>query len=125
MGLKTWKKAPKGKVLKSDVSVAKNYLKEEELSGLNRIVSMYLDYAENQAERQIPMTMQDWIKKLDAFLDFNDYEILKDAGKISTKVAKKLAEGEYEKFRPIQDKKFESDFDRLVEKTKKKIKYLI
>ncbi|HCI71406.1 MAG TPA: cell filamentation protein Fic [Balneola sp.] len=120
MGLKTWKKAPKGKVLKSDVSVAKNYLKEEELSGLNRIVSMYLDYAENQAERQIPMTMQDWIKKLDAFLDFNDYEILKNAGKISTKVAKKLAEGEYEKFRPIQDKKFESDFDRLVEKTKKK-----
>ena len=120
MDLKTWKKAPKGKVLKSDVSVAKNYLKEEELSGLNRIVSMYLDYAENQAERQIPMTMQDWIKKLDAFLDFNDYEILKNAGKISTKVAKKLAEGEYEKFRPIQDKKFESDFDRLVEKTKKK-----
>lgn len=120
MGLKTWKKAPKGKVLKSDVSVAKNYLKEEELSGLNRIVSMYLDYAENQAERQIPMTMQDWIKKLDAFLDFNDYEILKNAGKISAKVAKKLAEGEYEKFRPIQDKKFESDFDRLVEKTKKK-----
>lgn len=120
MGLKTWKKAPKGKVLKSDVSVAKNYLKEEELSGLNRIVSMYLDYAENQAERQIPMTMKDWVRKLDAFLDFNDYEILKDAGKISAKVAKKLAEGEYEKFRPIQDKKFESDFDRLVEKTKKK-----
>ncbi len=119
MGLKTWKKAPKGKVLKSDVSVAKNYLREKELSGLNRIVSMYLDYAENQAERQIPMTMQDWVKKLDAFLDFNDYEILKNAGKISAKVAKKLAEGEYEKFRPIQDQKFESDFDRLVEKTKK------
>jgi len=120
MGLKTWKKAPKGKVLKSDVSVAKNYLKEKELSGLNRIVSMYLDYAENQAERQMTMTMQDWVEKLDAFLNFNDYEILKNAGKISAKVAKKLAEGEYEKFRPVQDQKFESDFDRLVEKTKNK-----
>ncbi len=120
MGLKTWKKAPKGKVLKSDVSVAKNYLKEKELSGLNRIVSMYLDYAENQAERQITMTMQDWVEKLDAFLNFNDYEILKNAGKVSAKIAKKLAEDEYEKFRPIQDKAFESDFDRLVKKTKKR-----
>ncbi len=120
MGLKTWKKAPKGKVLKSDVSVAKNYLKEKELSGLNRIVSMYLDYAENQAERQMTMTMQDWVEKLDAFLNFNDYEILKNAGKVSAKVAKKLAEDEYEKFRPIQDKAFESDFDRLVKKTKKR-----
>jgi hypothetical protein len=119
MGLTTWKKAPKGKVIKSDVSVAKNYLKEVELKALNRIVTMYLDYAENQAERQIPMTMQDWITKLDAFLDFNDYEILNNAGKVSAKVAKKLAEGEYEKFRPIQDQEFESDFDRLVEKTKK------
>jgi hypothetical protein len=120
MGLKTWKKAPKGKVLKSDVSVAKNYLKEKELSGLNRIVSMYLDYAENQAERQITMTMQDWVEKLDAFLNFNDYEILKNAGKVTAKIAKKLAEDEYEKFRPIQDKAFESDFDRLVKKTKKR-----
>ncbi|MEQ9090549.1 MAG: virulence RhuM family protein [Balneola sp.] len=120
MGLKTWKKAPKGKVLKSDVSVAKNYLKEKELSGLNRIVSMYLDYAENQAERQITMRMQDWVEKLDAFLNFNDYEILKNAGKVTAKIAKKLAEDEYEKFRPIQDKAFESDFDRLVKKTKKR-----
>lgn len=120
MGLKTWKKAPKGKVLKSDVSVAKNYLKEKELSGLNRIVSMYLEYAENQAERQMTMTMQDWVDKLDAFLNFNEYEILKNAGKVSAKVAKKLAEDEYEKFRPIQDKAFESDFDRLVKKTKKR-----
>lgn len=120
MGLKTWKKAPKGKVLKSDVSVAKNYLSEKELSGLNRVVSMYLDYAENQAERQIPMTMKDWVRKLDAFLDFNDYEILKDAGKISAKVAKKLAESEYDRFRPVQDRAFESDFDQLVEKTKSK-----
>jgi len=119
MGLKTWKKAPKGKVLKSDVSVAKNYLNDKELSGLNRVVSMYLDYAENQAERQIPMTMQDWVKKLDGFLDFNDYEILKNAGEVSAKVAKRLADGEYEKFRPLQDKEFKSDFDRLVEKTKK------
>lgn len=120
MGLTSWKKAPKGKVIKSDVSVAKNYLKEDELKALNRIVTMYLDYAENQAERQVPMTMQDWITKLDAFLDFNDYEILNNAGKVSAKVAKKLAEGEYEKFRPIQDQEFESDFDRLVEKTKNK-----
>jgi len=120
MGLKTWKKAPKGKVLKSDIAVAKNYLDEKELKSLNRIVSMYLDYAENQAERQIPMTMQDWTKKLDAFLGFNDYEILKNAGKVSAKVAKKLAEDEYEKFRPIQDKAFESDFDRLVKKTEKR-----
>lgn len=120
MGLKTWKKTPKGKVLKSDISVAKNYLSEKELSGLNRIVSMYLDYAENQAERQIPMTMKDWVKKLDVFLNFNDYEILKSAGKVSAKVAKKLAEGEHKKFRTIQNKEFESDFDKLVEKTKKR-----
>jgi len=95
-------------------------LDEKELKSLNRIVSMYLDYAENQAERQVPMAMQDWVKKLDAFLNFNDYEVLKNAGKVSAKVAKKLAEGEYEKFRPVQDKEFESDFDKLVEKTKKR-----
>lgn len=111
-------KTPDGKVIKSDVLVAKNYLKEDELKALNRIVTMYLDYAENQAERQIPMTMQDWIKKLDAFLSFNDYEILNNAGKVSAKVAKELAELEYEKFRVRQDQVFESDFDRLVKKTK-------
>jgi hypothetical protein len=120
MGLSTWKKAPDGKVIKSDVLVAKNYLKEDELKALNRIVTMYLDYAENQAERQVPMTMRDWIKKLDAFLSFNDYEILSNAGKVSAKVAKELAEVEYEKFRVRQDQVFESDFDRLVKKAKRK-----
>lgn len=122
MGLTTWKRAPKGKVLKSDISTAKNYLDEKELKSLNRIVTMYLDYAESQAERQNAMTMADWVEKLDGFLKFNDYEILQDAGKVSAKVAKKLAEEEYEKFRPIQDKAFESDFDKLVEETKKKKK---
>jgi len=122
MGLTTWKRAPKGKVLKSDISTAKNYLMEKELKSLNRIVTMYLDYAESQAERQNAMTMEDWIEKLDGFLEFNDYEILQDAGKVSAKVAKKLAEEEYEKFRPIQDREFESDFDKLVEETKKKKK---
>jgi hypothetical protein len=120
MGLTTWKRAPKGKVLKGDISTAKNYLSEKELKSLNRIVTMYLDYAESQAERQNAMTMEDWIEKLDGFLEFNDYEILQDAGKVPAKVAKKLAEEEYEKFRPVQDKAFESDFDKLVEETKKK-----
>jgi hypothetical protein len=120
MGLTTWKRAPEGKVLKSDISTAKNYLSEKELKSLNRIVTMYLDYAESQAERQNAMTMEHWIEKLNGFLNFNDYEILQDAGKISAKVARKLAEEEYEQFRPVQDKAFESDFDRLVEETKKK-----
>jgi hypothetical protein len=122
MGLTTWKRAPKGKILKGDISTAKNYLSEKELKLLNRIVTMYLDYAESQAERQNAMTMENWIEKLDGFLEFNDYEILQDAGKVSAKVAKKLAEEEYEKFRPIQDNAFESDFDKLVEETKKKKK---
>ncbi len=91
MGLQTWKAAPKGKIIKTDVSVAKNYLNEEELKALERIVSMYLDYAENQASRQIPMKMEDWISKLDAFLGFNEYHILTDAGKISAAVAKKIS----------------------------------
>jgi hypothetical protein len=124
MGLTTWKNAPKGKILKSDVSVAKNYLSEKELKALNRIVTMYLDYAELQAERHNPMTMQDWVEKLDAFLKFNDYEILQDAGKVSAEVAKQLAEKEYDKFRVIQDRKFISDFDKVAKKylakTKKK-----
>lgn len=120
MGLTTWKNAPKGKILKSDARIAKNYLEEDEIKALERIVTMYLDYAENQAERQIAMKMKDWIEKLDAFLQFNDYEVLKDAGKVSAAVAKKLADQEYEKFRPIQDKTFESDFDREVKKLKSK-----
>ncbi|MCK9305486.1 MAG: virulence RhuM family protein [Bacteroidales bacterium] len=116
MGLQTWKNAPKGKVLKTDVPVAKNYLCEKEIKGLERIVSMYLDYAENQADRQIPMKMTDWISKLDSFLQFNEYQILKNAGEISHEVAKKLAEEEFEKFRVIQDKAFESDFDKEIKK---------
>lgn len=119
MGLQTWKAAPHGKIMKSDVSVAKNYLNEQELKELERIVSMYLDYAENQAKRHIAMKMQDWVDKLDAFLNFNDYQILKDAGKMSAEVAKKLAEKEYEKFAPIQDRNFESDFDKAIKQLKK------
>lgn len=120
MGLTTWKNAPDGKVLKGDITTAKNYLSEQEIQSLERVVSMYLDYAENQADRQIAMKMQDWIKKLDAFLEFNEYDILKDAGKVSAAVAKKLAEQEYERFRVIQDEKFISDFEKETEKLKQK-----
>ncbi|MBI3584088.1 MAG: virulence RhuM family protein [Nitrospinae bacterium] len=116
MGLQTWKNTPQGKILKTDVTIAKNYLIEKEIKELERIVSMYLDYAENQAARQIPMKMKDWVQKLDAFLRFNEYQILKNAGKVSNAVAKQLAEEEYEKFRVVQDRKFESDFDREVKK---------
>lgn len=120
MGLTTWKNSPKGKILKSDVPVAKNYLDEKELKDLNRIVSMYLDFAELQAERQIPMKMRDWIGKLDGFLQFNDYQVLKDSGKVTASIAKHLAEQEYQKFRIEQDKNFESDFDREVKRLKQK-----
>lgn len=119
MGLTTWKNAPKGKVLKSDVSIAKNYLTEKEIKGLERIVSMFLDYAEDQAARQIPMKMADWVDKLDAFLRFNEYDVLTDAGKIKHEVAKALAEKEYDKFRVTQDRAFESDFERKVKNLKK------
>jgi len=118
MGLTTWKNSPKGKVLKSDVSVAKNYLNKKEIDKLNRIVTMYLDYAENQAARQIPMTMKDWVEKLDAFLQFNDYSVLKNAGSISAEIAKELATKEFEKFRVIQDEDYESDFDKEVKRIK-------
>jgi len=104
------------KVLKSDVSIAKNYLNKKEIDELNRIVTMYLDYAENQAARQIPMKMRDWVEKLDAFLQFNDYFVLKDSGKISAEVAKKLAMDEFEKFRIIQDETYESDFDKEIKR---------
>jgi hypothetical protein len=114
MGLTTWKNAPVGKVLKSDVTVAKNYLNAEEITELDRIVSMYLDYAENQARRGITMYMKDWAGKLDAFLQFNDYNVLKDAGRVSHDVAVQLAEGEYEKFRVGQDRDYISDFDKEV-----------
>ncbi|MCW5910232.1 MAG: virulence RhuM family protein [Cyclobacteriaceae bacterium] len=120
MGLTSWKNAKTGgKILKTDVAVAKNYLNEKELSELNRVVTMYLDFAENMAKRQKEMKMTDWVDRLDAFLSFNEYDLLKDAGKISTAVAKKVAESEYEKFRVIQDKNFKSDFDRVVEQSKK------
>lgn len=112
MGLTTWKNAPHGKILKSDVSIAKNYLIEKEIKDLERIVSMYLDYAENQAARQIPMKMGDWIQKLDAFLHFNEYDILTNAGTVSHEVVKRLAEEHYEKFRVIQDLRYESDFEK-------------
>ena len=114
MGLTTWKTAPQGKILKSDVSVAKNYLIEKEVKELERIVSMYLDYAENQAARQIPMRMADWVARLDAFLKFNEYDVLTNAGRVSAEVAKRLAEEQYEAFRVHQDRDFESDFDREV-----------
>ncbi len=120
MGLTTWKNAPKGKILKGDVSVAKNYLIEREIKELERIVSMYLDYAENQAARQIPMKMADWVSKLDAFLQFNEYEVLAKAGKVSAEVAKRLAEEQYDKFRVRQDREFESDFEAEVKRIESK-----
>lgn len=112
MGLTSWKNAPDGKVLKGDVSVAKNYLIEKEIRELERIVGMYLDFAENQAERQIPMRMADWATRLDAFLQFNQYEVLTNAGSVSAEVARRLAEERYESFRVRQDVTFESDFER-------------
>ena len=114
MGLTSWKNSPKGKILKSDVSIAKNYLSETELQDLNQFVSMYLDYAERQAKKKIPMTMEDWAKKLDVFLEFNEEAILKDKGKVSAAIAKSFAESEFEKYRIIQDKTFVSDFDKYL-----------
>ncbi len=112
MGLTSWKNAPAGKVLKGDVTVAKNYLIEKEIRELERIVGMYLDFAENQAERQIPMRMTDWASRLDAFLQFNQYDVLTNAGSVSAEVARRLAEERYESFRIRQDVSFESDFER-------------
>lgn len=120
MGLMTWKNSPKGKILKSDITVGKNYLKEPQIRELNRIVSMYLDFAENQAERGVVMKMADWVEKLDAFLRFNEYEILTNPGKVSRAMAEELAHSEYEKFRPIQDREFVSDFDQVVKKVREK-----
>ena len=114
MGLTTWDGSPDKKIIKADVSIAKNYLNPEEMKYLERIVSMYLDYAELQAERKIPMSMEDWAKRLDGFLEFNGNEILTGPGKISHEKAKLHAETEYEKYRLIQDRLFESDFDRVV-----------
>jgi hypothetical protein len=117
MGLTTWKNAPRGKILKPDVVIAKNYLNQKELKALDRIVTMYLDYAEDQAERSIPMTMQDWANKLNAFLQFNERDILDHPGKVSQAVAKAFAESEFEKYRIVQDRLFESDFDRHIKKS--------
>ena len=122
MGLTTWKNAPSGKIVKSDVSIAKNYLAKNELEDLNRFVTMYLDYAERQARRHIPMTMEDWEAKLDVFLQFNEEEILHDKGRVSAEIAKSFAESEFEKYRVIQDKLFESDFDKLVASTEREDK---
>lgn len=114
MGLTTWKDAPKGKIQKFDVSVAKNYLSESEMQQLQRLVSAYLDIAEDMATRQIPMTMQDWETRLNKFIEATDREILQDAGKVTAEIAKAHAESEFEKYRIIQDRLFESDFDRMV-----------
>ncbi len=118
MGLSTWKKAPDGKILKSDVSIAKNYLSKDELDDLSLIVNAILDFAEARAKRHIPMTMQDWAERMEKYLLSDDRDILKDAGKISMEIAKDYAESEYEKYRIIQDRLYESDFDKLIQDSK-------
>ena len=112
MGLTSWENCPSGKILKSDVVVAKNYLTGEELESLGRIVNAYLDLAEERARRKIPMTMEDWAKRLDLFLEFDDRKILQDGGKVTAQIAKEYAESEFEKFRIVQDRLFTSDFDK-------------
>ncbi len=116
MGLTSWKNAEKGgKIIKTDIVVAKNYLSKEEIDGLNRLVNMYLDYAENLIKRGIVLKMKDWAERLDLFLQFNEYELKNDAGKVSHEIATQLAETQYSKFRVNQDKEFKSDFDKLLE----------
>lgn len=119
MGMTSWKNAPDGKIIKTDVSIAKNYLLADELKSLDRFVTMYLDYAETQAERRIPLSMEDWSDKLNAFLQFNEKDILTNAGKVSRSIAKAFAESEFEKYRITQDQLFESDFDKLLKGVKK------
>lgn len=114
MGLTTWAAAPDGKIVKSDVSIAKNYLTEKEMRSLERIVSAYLDLAEDRAERHIPMTMEDWSERLDLFLMADDREVLQDSGKITAEIAKEKAETEFEKYRVIQDRLYMSDFDKYL-----------
>lgn len=113
MGLTTWEKGPQGKIVKTDVSIAKNYLRENELEALGRIVNAFLDIAENMAKRHIPMTMEDWAKRIDKFIDVADLPILQDNGNVSAEFAKEFAETEFEKYRVIQDQLFQSDFDRF------------
>jgi hypothetical protein len=114
MGLTSWKDAPLGKIQKFDVVVAKNYLSESEMAQLSRLVNAYLDVAEDMAQRKMPMTMQDWETRLNRFIAATDREVLQDAGKVSAEIAKAHAESEFEKYRIVQDRLFESDFDRLV-----------
>ncbi|MBP7552858.1 MAG: virulence RhuM family protein [Spirochaetes bacterium] len=123
MGLTSWKNAPDGAIRKTDVSIAKNYLNEKEMDGLNRIVAMYLDYAEMQAKNRKMMYMTDWIAKLDAFLQFNEKEILTNAGKVTAEIAKTFAESEYDKFKVIEDRLKESDFDKEIKKQLSGLKY--
>ena len=122
MGLATWAAAPEGKIVKSDVSIAKNYLNEQEMRSLERIVSAYIDLAEDRAERHIPMTMEDWSKRLDLFLMADDREVLQDTGKITAEIAKSKAETEFEKYRIIQDRLFMSDYDRYLLELEKNTK---
>jgi len=124
MGLTTWKDSPKGKIQKFDVSVAKNYLDEFEMEQLERLVSAYLDIAELQAHRKIPMTMEDWEKRLNSFIKATEYEILSDAGKVTAEIARQHAETEFEKYRIVQDRLFESDFDRFLQLEKIAVKKL-
>ena len=121
MGLTTWEKAPDGKIVKTDVSVAKNYLKETELESLGRIVNAYLDLAEDRAKRHIPMTMEDWAKRLDKFLEADDRDVLQNSGKITAQMAKNVAESEFEKYRIVQDRLFESDFDKEIKRIQGKL----
>ncbi|PXF61625.1 MAG: cell filamentation protein Fic [Candidatus Methanogaster sp.] len=116
MGLTSWECSPDGKILKTDVSVAKNYLSQNELESLGRIVNSYLELAEERAKRKIPMTMEDWAKRLDLFLEFDDRDILRDSGKVTAQIAKEFAESEFEKYRIVQDRLFESDFDREIKR---------
>ncbi len=120
MGLTNWKNSPKGRIRKTDIDIAKNYLNKDELDSLNRIVAMYLDYAELQAKNQIVMNMTDWTKKLDAFLQFNEKEILTHKGKVSQTVAKELANKEFEKYQLKYDRQYVSDFDKEIESLSKK-----
>ena len=114
LGLTSWRNAPDGKIVKTDVTVAKNYLSKNEMQELNEIVTMYLDYATRQARRHIPMTMADWASKLDAFLQFNDAEVLQNKGKVTAAIAKAFAQSEFEQYRIIQDQLYQSDFDKLM-----------
>lgn len=122
MGLTAWEKSPQGKIVKTDVSVAKNYLTKTELESLGRVVNAYLDLAEDRAQKHIPMTMDDWAKRLDRFLEADDRDLLEDSGKITAHLAKEFAEGEFEKYRIIQDRLFESDFDKEIKKLRNKKK---